>query len=136
MQRGRKVHVKGEEWRYLIGKSNVVIWSPDKKKYVPRLHEVAGGSNGRYSSFDDDYATGTFNPSVIKDYIEIRILDIEPSVKMRCENVLVQYTIDPALDLETTLEKIKEHSEKNRCKNILKTYASRRWKLCESCFKK
>lgn len=60
----RNIEVKGQEWKYKVGKSFCDIRDPDGKGYKPHITTVAGVTEG---CFEENHIP--VKPSDIKRYI-------------------------------------------------------------------
>lgn len=69
----RKVHIRGKEWEWRVGKKYVLIISPEKKKYHPFIFNVLCIPEWL---FNDPYRESSWSvmPSDIKNYIIKEVL--------------------------------------------------------------
>ena len=62
----RKILINDEVWRYWLGSRRITIWSPDKRKHVASLCDVAGPS----LDFDWYKRSSEFKSWFVRRYIE------------------------------------------------------------------
>jgi len=71
MKSKRKIIINGDTYKYIIGKGNVVIWAPNKKKIVVDFSTLTGRSwdaieRGQWKNTRD----GMITPKDIANYIQ------------------------------------------------------------------
>ena len=73
----RKIHLGDDIWEYKIGKSNVVIFSPNKEKTVISYTDVPGWDKWFEEEMEKPswtYEDFQVTPGKIKTYIELNLL--------------------------------------------------------------
>ena len=92
MSKGR-IHIDGEEWTYRVGRSYVVIKSPENKRFNVRPTDMTGVSS---DDMDDAQCDGTpygmVQPRHIKAWIEREVLGRDvPIPKVDMTNFLASH---------------------------------------------
>ena len=72
----RRVHINNQEWKWYTNMGNVIIFSPDRKRYEVNQHSIAPAGEIQEGSWiaPDIYPLRIITPSRVKRYIMQSIL--------------------------------------------------------------